>query len=94
MSKFDKEKIAEILTNKGADKPCHRCGHEDFAIIDQYTYIPLQETLSQSINLGGSAVPAILTVCLNCGSVNFHALAGLDLMPEQQQNGGDSNHDK
>jgi len=89
---MNRSEIAQILTEKGADKPCHRCGCEDFAIIDQYTYIPLQEKLSQRITLGGSAIPAVLTVCVNCGAVNFHALAGLGLMPEQtQEDEGSSN---
>jgi hypothetical protein len=90
---MNRSEIAKILTEKGADKPCHRCGCEDFAIIDKYTYVPLQEELSQRITLGGSAIPAILTVCVNCGAVNFHALAGLGLMPEQHQKDEGSSHD-
>jgi hypothetical protein len=90
---MDRSEIVKILTDKGADKPCHRCGCEDFAIIDQYTYIPLQEELSQKITLGGSAIPAIITVCINCGSVNFHALAGLGLMPEHHQPEEDLGHE-
>lgn len=93
MSKLNNAEIAKILTDKGADKPCHRCGHEDFAIIDQYTYIPLQESLSQSITIGGAVIPAILTICINCGSVNFHALKGLGLLPEHQKSEGEGDHD-
>lgn len=90
---MDKSEIAKILTDKGADKPCQRCGCEDFAIIDEYTYIPLQEELSQRIKLGGSVIPAILTVCVNCGAVNFHALAGLGLMPEHRQQDEGTSHE-
>lgn len=90
---MDTAEIGKILTDKGADRPCHRCGHEDFAIIDQYTYIPLQEKLSQSLKLGGSAIPAIVTVCVNCGAVNFHALAGLGLMPEHHAREEDASHE-
>jgi ribosomal protein L37E len=93
MSKVDNAGIAKILTDKGADKPCHRCGHEDFAIINKYTYIPLQESLSQSITLGGAVIPAILTICINCGSVNFHALAGLGLLPEHHKGEGEGDYD-
>lgn len=90
---MDTSEIARLLTDKGADKPCHRCGHEDFAIIDEYTYIPLQEELSQSVKLGGSVIPAVVTVCINCGAVNFHALAGLGLMPEHHQREEGSDHE-
>ena len=36
---------------------------------------------------GREVMPAVITVCANCGAVNFHALAVLGLTPEELKEG-------
>lgn len=85
----DNAEIGRLLTEKGADRPCQRCGAESFAVIDKFAYIHLQDDLSQAIRLGGPAIPVVVTVCENCGAVNLHAVAALGLMPGKEDAEGD-----
>jgi hypothetical protein len=78
---IDKDKIAKLLTARGATKPCHRCGHTTFAVLDGYTTYPLQDNLDGGMVLGGPAVPVALVACSNCGAVTPHAVGALGLLP-------------
>ena len=78
---IDKDRIAKLLTDRGATKPCHRCGHTKFAVIDGYSTHSLQENLDGGIVLGGPAVPVALIACENCGAITPHAVGVLGLLP-------------
>ena len=82
--KFDKDRFAQLLTEKGAKNPCHRCGHKSFALIDGYSFLPVNE--KQGAILGGPTIPAILIVCNNCGSITPHALGAFEKL-ENNDNG-------
>jgi hypothetical protein len=78
---MDRDKVAKILTERGATKPCHRCGHTNFAVIEGYSSFSLQENLDGNIVLGGPAVPVAMVACGNCGAITPHALGALGLLP-------------
>lgn len=78
--KIDRDKIVEILEQKNANKPCHRCGNDQFALIEDYSNIILQKEIGGSLVLGGPAVPVVLIACGNCGAITFHALGALGLL--------------
>jgi hypothetical protein len=78
---IDREKIAKILTERGAVKPCHRCGQTNFSVIDGYTNLTLQDKFEAALFVGGPSVPVALVACNNCGSVTPHALGPLGLLP-------------
>ena len=71
--KFNRQEYIDELLNRNAQNPCHRCGNNKFALLDGYSYFPIQEKLGGTV-LGGPNVPAILVVCNNCGAVTPHAI--------------------
>lgn len=82
---IDREKIAKVLTEKGAVKPCHRCGHTNFVILESYSHFTLQDDLSKGMIIGGPAVPFALSVCSNCGALTPHALGALGLLENPEK---------
>jgi ribosomal protein L37E len=78
---IDKDRIAKLLTERGATKPCHRCGRTNFVVIDGYATTPLQDNLDGGMVLGGPAVPVALVACSHCGAVTPHAVGVLGLLP-------------
>ncbi len=85
--KIDKNEIAQKIQEKGAIKPCHRCGKNQFTVLDGFSIIPLQEdSNARGLVVGGPNVPVALIVCNNCGAITQHALGALGPLP--QQDGG------
>jgi hypothetical protein len=78
---INKDRIAKALTDRGATRPCHRCGHTNFAVIDGYATYSLQDDLSGGIVFGGPAVRVALVACENCGAITPHAVGVLELFP-------------
>lgn len=78
---IDRDKVARTLTERGATKPCHRCGHTNFAVIEGYSNFSLQENLDGGLVFGGPAVPVAMVACANCGAITPHALGALGLLP-------------
>jgi hypothetical protein len=79
---IDREKIGKILSDHGAVKPCHRCGHTNFTVIEGYSNLSLQDNLD-GVFIGGPSVPAAMVACNNCGAITHHALGPLGLLPAQ-----------
>jgi hypothetical protein len=88
--KLDKQEIAKKLNEKGAIKPCHRCGSNSFSILDGYAKYQIQENIEDLPNtlLGGPSVPFIIIVCNNCGAMTPHAMGALGLLPKQEEKNG------
>lgn len=82
--KYNREQIIKALNDKGADLPCHRCGHKSFAIIDGFTRYHLSENIADNV-LGGQGVPTVLVACNNCGAITPHAALAL-INPEEEIN--------
>jgi hypothetical protein len=72
--------LGDALQKKGATKPCSRCGHTHFSVVDE-TLLALQP-LSGDFVIGGGGVPAVMVACNNCGNIWHHALAPLAMLPE------------
>ena len=63
------EKLINALTRAGADRPCPRCGHEDFQLLDGYISLPVQARIGDGPS---ASVPAVATVCDRCGYLSQH----------------------
>jgi hypothetical protein len=86
---LDQNKIIQILSERGANKPCHRCGHKHFSLVDKYSILTLQDNIPGPIAIGGPNVPVVLVVCNNCGAITAHALGALVLLEtKKEENNG------
>jgi predicted nucleic-acid-binding Zn-ribbon protein len=82
-----KEKIAQRLQEKGAVKPCSRCGNQRFSLLDGFVNFPMTQELSNNVIIGGPSVPCAVVACDNCGHMEFHALGAIGLLTEQNKGG-------
>lgn len=83
---FEHDTIIRRLEERGANRPCHRCGHEIFSVIDNYSFMNLQEEITGPLIIGGSSsVPVVLVACANCGAITAHAAGALDLLPKLER---------
>jgi hypothetical protein len=71
--------LAAAIQAKGANKPCSRCGHTQFSIIDE-ALLTVQPITGNFVT-GGGGVPAVMVACNNCGNLWHHALGALGMMP-------------
>jgi len=83
--KIDRDKIADLLTKKGAVHPCHRCGRASFTVLEGYSNLILQDDISIGLVIGGPSVPVVLVACSNCGAITSHALGALGLLPQKEE---------
>lgn len=81
---MDRDKIAELLTDRGATKPCHRCGNSQFTVLDGYSNVSLQEDFNSGIIIGGVTIPVTYVACNNCGAITGHAVGALGLLPKEE----------
>lgn len=68
-----KEEFGELLRNRGAAKPCHRCGSEALTIMDR-SEISLTDEPGHF-----RSFPTVLVGCENCGHLYHHSLGLLGL---------------
>ena len=80
---IDRDKIAKKLSEKGATRPCHRCGHNAFTVLEGFTNIQIQDDFSAGLFIGGPSVPVAHIACNNCGAITSHALGALDMLPKE-----------
>ena len=83
------DKIIHILEERGANRPCDRCGHDKFTVIDKYSYLSLQDEITVTLLIGSQHVPVILVACNNCGAITPHAVGALGLLtkPKEEKDG-------
>lgn len=81
--KFKDAGIAKLLVDKGATKPCHRCGGIKFAVIDGFSNFYLQDEI-KGVILGGPTVPVVSVICNNCGAITSHAAGALGLLNQKE----------
>ena len=79
-----KQQIINVLQQKGVNRPCPKCNHNNFTLVDGYFNQVIQPEL-KGITLSGPAVPSVVTVCTNCGYISQHALGVLGLMPADEE---------
>ena len=65
------QKLIDALTRASADKPCPRCGHDDFQLLDGYVSLPVQARLGDG---PVASVPTVATVCDRCGFLSQHVV--------------------
>ena len=65
------QKLIDALTRASADRPCPRCGHEDFQLLDGYVSLPVQARLGDG---PVASVPTVATVCDRCGYLSQHVV--------------------
>lgn len=76
----DRRKVMiDALNKKGANRPCPRCGHLQFSLVEE-TVVSLQPDPSAFVT-GGPIIPVVVTACNNCGLVCQHALGVLGVTP-------------
>ena len=81
------QKLIEALGAVGADRPCPRCGHEDFDLVDGYVALAVQAKLTEPAI---TSLPAVVTVCEHCGYIAQHAvrvLLAADLAEGEEESG-------
>jgi ribosomal protein S27AE len=77
-----REQIIAALERAKANRPCPRCQHTEFALIDGYEQILLREEPAAPFTFGGPTIPVALMVCTRCGFIARHAIGALGLMPQ------------
>ena len=81
------QKLIEALGEVGADRPCPRCGHADFDLLDGYVALPVQVKLTEPTT---TSLPTVVTVCERCGFIAQHAvrvLLAADLTEGEEESG-------
>jgi ribosomal protein S27AE len=78
----DRERIVKALEERGATRPCPRCGNSSFELVAGYFKHFIQESLS-GVSIGGPSIPTVVVVCSRCGWLSEHAVGSLELLPKQ-----------
>lgn len=79
-----KKRIADRLTEVGADTPCPRCHHDTFGIEPRAGQIPAgQGIVIADLIVNTPHYPVAVTICTNCGFVALHAMGTLGLRDEE-----------
>ena len=77
LTELKQRQIAESLSRKGATRPCHRCGGNEFEIVaDGYLRHDFHREENKSF-VDRPHVPTAAIACRNCGNMNFFALKAL-----------------
>jgi len=87
--KLSEEKKEEIIKKLGSKKfkaVCPMCGNKKFTLVDGYFSHPIQSDLKR-LSLGGSSIPTVPIICLQCGFVSQHALGVLELLAKEEKDG-------
>ena len=65
------QKLIDALTRANADRPCPRCGHDDFQLLDGYVSLPVLARLGDG---PVASVPTVATICERCGFLAQHVV--------------------
>jgi ribosomal protein S27AE len=71
--------ILDALTERGVNRPCPRCGNEEFIVERGLISHSLQISVEEA-TLGGLGIPVAVTSCVRCGFLAEHALGALGLL--------------
>jgi ribosomal protein L37E len=81
--KEERDRIISALEQRGATRPCPRCGNNSFELVSGYFNHFIQTNLG-GVSIGGPSIPTAVIVCNNCGWLSEHALGALKLLPEPE----------
>jgi ribosomal protein S27AE len=77
-----RKRIVDKLQERGVNRPCGRCGHDKFTLIDGFAVFGLVMKLeSEHVE---RLLPSACVACSKCGYVTFHTLAPLGLLAPDQ----------
>ena len=76
---MDTNRVGVLLRQKGVVKPCHRCDHLNFTVLDGFTKVILQNSFRDGVEVDGASVPVINVACDDCGAITAHAVGALGL---------------
>jgi hypothetical protein len=76
---MDTNRVGQVLQQKGVTKPCHRCDHMNFTVLNGFTKFILQKNFRDGVEAGGASVPVVNVACDNCGAITAHAIGALGL---------------
>lgn len=80
LTQIQRVQIEGALLQKGAFRPCSRCDHKEFAVLDTvFTNSPGPLLAQASVQ----RFPAIGVACSNCGALYYHLLG--TLVPSLEQ---------
>lgn len=85
MKKFsdkDRQRIQNLLEERGAMMPCPRCGNRTFVLLDGYFNQSVQSGFKEMV-FGGLSLPSVVVGCNRCGYLSHHALGALGLLPSE-----------
>lgn len=74
LSDAERQRIMRTLDDAGAVLPCHRCGHEGYAVLDGYLIENTQTQLRNLVISGDNRLPCVATVCARCGCLTQHVM--------------------
>jgi len=78
-----KRKIKAILEDRGATKPCTRCGHSEFYISGFCVDHKLE--LKEKKDSEEVSVYTVMVACTNCGHIWHHSLKILGLINTKRE---------
>lgn len=79
-TKEKQQAILERLRERGAPRPCPRCGGEHFNLLPGFAVFGLVPQLNA--DHADRHVASVGIVCGQCGYLSFHDLGALGLMPD------------
>jgi len=83
LSERDKQEIIKALEERGATRPCPRCGNNNFTLLDGYFNQTIQTELKGMV-LGGPSVPSVVVACNRCGYLSQHVMGVLGLLQSEE----------
>jgi hypothetical protein len=79
------KRIIQVFNERGIKLNCPRCGHPQNTLAPSYFTNILQPPDLKTINLQGTSIPSIATICDRCGFISQHALGTLGLLPKEEE---------
>jgi ribosomal protein S27AE len=77
-----RNEIVKRLQERGVNRPCPRCGSDQFNLVDGYAVFGLVDKLEdEGVR---HLAPSVCVACARCGYLTFHAMGALGLLPKDQ----------
>lgn len=68
MNKVSAQKLRQYFREKGIDRPCESCGHNQWLLLTNFATLVLQDSEA----VGISSYPVVVIECQNCGQLRFY----------------------
>ena len=74
---MDANRVGQVLAQKGVVKPCRRCNHMNFSVLNGFTKFILQQDFRDGVEVAGASVAVVNVACANCGGITDMPSASL-----------------